>query len=64
MAAGTRVLETADASKKVLDPASEEVQELPDTVTARDGGVSLDAPPPSQPRPAPTRTTEERERLA
>lgn len=59
-----RVLETADASKKVRHHASEEAQELPDTVTAGDASVSLDAPPPSQPRRATSRKTEERENLA
>jgi hypothetical protein len=58
-----RVLETADASKKVRNQASDEVRELPDTVTAGDASVSLDAPPPKT-RPAPSRKTEERERIA
>jgi hypothetical protein len=63
MAAAMRVLETADASKKeVRHHASEEVPELPDTVTAGDASVSLDPPPPSQ--PAPSGETGERKRIA
>jgi hypothetical protein len=63
MAAGMRVLETADASKKVRHHASEEVRELPDTVTG-DASVSVDAPPQTKPRPAPSRKTGEHERFA
>jgi hypothetical protein len=63
MAAGIRVLETADASKKIRYHASEDVRELPDTVTG-DASVSLDAPPQCKLRPAPSRKTEELERVA
>jgi len=56
MAAGMRVLETADASKKVQHPAAEEAEVLPDTVTAGEASVTLD--------PAPSRKAGERERLA
>jgi hypothetical protein len=62
MAAGMRVLETADASKKVRHHASEEVPKLPDTVTAGDASVSLDAAPQSQ--PAPSGKTKERKDVA
>ena len=64
MTAGMRVLETADASKKIGHHASEEVRELPDTVTSGDASVSLDAPPQCKPRPAASRKIEERERVA
>jgi len=57
-----RVLETADARKKVRHQASEELPELPDTVTAGDASVSLDAAPQSQ--PAPSGKTEKRKRIA
>jgi hypothetical protein len=60
MAAGMRVLETADASEKVRHHAAEEAHELPDTVTAGEASVSLD----TQPRLVPTATTEECERIA
>jgi hypothetical protein len=64
MTAGMRVLETADTSKKIRDHAFEEVRQLPDTVTSGDACVSLDAPQQCKPRPAPSRKTEERERVA
>jgi hypothetical protein len=57
MAAGMRVLETADASKKIRHHPSEELWRLPDTVTAGDASVSLDAP-------SRCRTTEELEHVA
>ena len=53
-----RVLDTADASKKVRHYASDDAAELPDTVTAGEAFVSVDA------RPAPSRKTEEHGRVA